>query len=198
MPSHLVKNRALVSESYAGGKLCRPGDLVLNRLKAHLGVFARVRQPDVISADYTVLCPNGEAKTEYFEQVLRSPGCRRELRIRAKGIVEGFWRLYSDDLYDIRLPLPPEDEQRSIIGWIESFRTRTKRSAVAGRREIDLLHEYRTRLVADIITGKLDVRDAAAELPEVDPLAEEDVDDTIHAEVDSNLEKPDAVKEVTL
>ncbi len=68
----------------------------------------------------------------------------------------------------------------------------------AGRREIDLLHEYRTRLVADIITGKLDVRDAAAELPEVDPLAEEDVDDTIHAEVDSNLEKPDAVKEVTL
>ena len=166
VPSHLVENRTLVSESYAGGKLCRPGDLVLNRLKAHLGVFARARQPGVISADYTVLRPNGEAKTEYFEQVLRSPSCRRELRIRAKGIVEGFWRLYTDDLYDIRLPLPPEDEQRLIIRWIESVSTRKKRRAASASREIELLREYRTRLIADVVTGKLDVREAVSRLPD--------------------------------
>ena len=118
VPSHLVKNRTLVSENYAGGKLCRSGDLVLNRLKAHLGVFARAQQSGVISTDYTVLSPNREAKTEYFEQVLRSPSCRGELRTRAKGIVEGFWRLYTDDLYDIYLPLPTVDEQESIIRWI--------------------------------------------------------------------------------
>lgn len=35
-------------------------------------------------------------------------------------------------------------------------------------REIDLLREYRTRLVADVVTGKLDVREAAAHLPEVE------------------------------
>ena len=198
VPSHLVENRTLVSESYAGGKLCRPGDLVLNRLKAHLGVFALASQPGVISPDYTVLRPKKEAKTEYFEQILRSPGFRRELRVRAKGIVEGFWRLYTDDLYDIRLPLPSEDEQRSIIGWIKSVSNRTKRSAASGSREIELLREYRTRLISDVVTGKLDVRDAAAELPEVDLLAEEDVDDTIDAEVDSNFEKPDVVREVTL
>jgi type I restriction enzyme S subunit len=34
-------------------------------------------------------------------------------------------------------------------------------------REIELLREYRTRLVADVVTGKLDVREAAARLPEV-------------------------------
>ena len=32
-------------------------------------------------------------------------------------------------------------------------------------REIELLREYRTRLVADVVTGKLDVREAAAQLP---------------------------------
>jgi len=37
-------------------------------------------------------------------------------------------------------------------------------------REIDLLREYRTRLVADVVTGKLDVREAAATLPDEDPL----------------------------
>ena len=64
--------------------------------------------------------------------------------------------------------------------------------------QILLLREYRTRMIADVVTGKLDVREAAAELPEVAPLAEEESDDTIHAELDSNLEKLDAVKEVTL
>lgn len=39
-------------------------------------------------------------------------------------------------------------------------------------REIDLLREYRTRLIADVVTGKLDVREAAAWLPE----AEKDAD----------------------
>ena len=36
------------------------------------------------------------------------------------------------------------------------------------------MHEYRTRLIADVVTGKLDVREAAAALPEVDPLAADD------------------------
>ena len=34
------------------------------------------------------------------------------------------------------------------------------------RRHIDLVQEYRTRLIADVVTGKLDVREAAAQLPE--------------------------------
>ena len=166
VPSHLVDNRTLVSENYTGAKLCSSGDLVLNRLKAHLGVFARAQQSGIISPDYTVLRPNREAKTEYFEQVLRSPSCRGELRTRAKGIVEGFWRLYTDDLYDIYLPLPTVDEQESIIRWIKSISMQAERNAKLGDREIDLLHEYRTRLIADVVTGKLDVREAAAELPE--------------------------------
>ena len=49
------------------------------------------------------------------------------------------------------------------------------RAAIAHTsRQINLLREYRTRLIADVVTGKLDVREAAAALPEVDPLAEDD------------------------
>ena len=190
VPSHLVGNRTLVSESYAGGKLCRAGDLVLNRLKAHLGVFALAQQSGVISPDYTVLRPNKVTKTEYYEQVLRSPSCRGEFRKRAKGIVEGFWRLYTDDFNEIRLPLPPKDEQCSIVKWIRSSRSRTDRSVAVAERQIDLLQEYRTRLIADVVTGKLDVRKAAASLleeaderdplDEVVPLADDVVDNLYH------------------
>ena len=47
--------RRLLSESYVGGKVCQKDDLVLNRLKAHLGVFALAPMEGVISPDYTVL-----------------------------------------------------------------------------------------------------------------------------------------------
>ncbi|RMG41112.1 MAG: hypothetical protein D6725_02060, partial [Planctomycetota bacterium] len=42
------------------------------------------------------------------------------------------------------------------------------------RREMHALNEFRTRLIADVVTGKLDVREVAARLPDPDPLAEDD------------------------
>ena len=52
------------------------------------------------------------------------------------------------------------------------------RGVAAAQGEIELLREYRTRLIAEVVTGKLDVREAAAALPEVDLLAADDaVDD---------------------
>jgi type I restriction enzyme S subunit len=165
VPSELVENRTLVSESYAGGKLCEVGDLVLNRLKAHLGVFALARYAGVISPDYTVFRSIEASGVEYFERVLRSPACRRELRIRAKGIVEGFWRLYTDDFYDIYLPVPPASERAEIINHIGAATAKADQAILKADREIGFLQEYRARLIADIVTGKLDVRDAAAKLP---------------------------------
>ena len=189
VPSSQVSS-SLRSQSYAGGKLCQSGDLVLNRLKAHLGVFAMARQPGVISPDYTVFRKLRPTSVEYFEDVLRSPGCRRELRIRAKGIVEGFWRLYTDDFYDIRLPVPPFDEQGRIASGIVDATADLKATISRLEREIGLLREYRTRLVADVVTGKLDVREAAARLPDEAPL------DTIEDYTDLSDEAEPADEEV--
>jgi type I restriction enzyme S subunit len=183
VPSNLVQS-TLRSESYLGGKLCRIGDLVLNRLKAHLGVFAVAKQPGVISPDYSVFRKLSDTHVEYFECVLRSSACRGELRVRAKGIVEGFWRLYTDDFYDIHLPIPPLVEQRQIMISIDE-QTLEQNTAISRlEREIELLREYRTRLVADVVTGKLDVREAAARLPVEAPLdtIEDDADPGDEAE----------------
>jgi type I restriction enzyme S subunit len=86
--------------------------------------------------------------------------------MRAKGIVEGFWRLYTDDFYDIRLPVPSDNEQRIIVDAIDGATESIRATIQRNEREIDLLREYRTRLIADVVTGKLDVRTAAARLPE--------------------------------
>ena len=165
VPSNLVE-QSLVSESYIGGKLCLEGDLVLNRLKAHLGVFALAKQAGVISPDYSVFRKRGSVRMEYFLRVLRLPALRTELRIRAKGIVEGFWRLYTDDFFDIRLPVPPPVEQQSIAEYLDKATADIEAAIARAQRQIELVGEYRTRLIADVVTGKLDVRKAAARLPE--------------------------------
>jgi len=158
VPSSQMEEKRLLSESYAGAKLCEQNDLVLNRLKAHLGVFALAPQRGLVSPDYTVLRAVRNLEPRYFEAAYRTPACRVELRRRAKGIVQGFWRLYTDDFYDIRMPIPPIDEQRRIVAQIDGDLSGVNTAIKRLEREIELLREYRTRLTADVVTGKLDVR----------------------------------------
>jgi type I restriction enzyme S subunit len=83
---------------------------------------------------------------------------------RSKGIVQGFWRLYTDDFYNIRIPFPPLAEQRQIMAQLDIELSAINTTFARLERELALLREYRTRLVADVVTGKLDVREAAAKL----------------------------------
>jgi type I restriction enzyme S subunit len=75
-------------------------------------------------------------------------------------------------------------EFRHLIAPVDLARRRVE-------REIELLREYRTRLVADVVTGKLDVREAASRLTEenVDPATEDDIYG--RAEVESDDEDED-------
>jgi type I restriction enzyme S subunit len=103
---------------------------------------------------------------QFFEAVYRTPACRVELRQKAKGIVQGFWRLYTDDFYDIRIPVPPVSEQHAIMERLGIELSGLARAIDHTQREIALLREYRTRLLADVVTGQVDVRAAVAQLPE--------------------------------
>lgn len=174
VPDSQLDERRMLSESYAGGKLCYKDDLVLNRLKAHLGVFALSSQSGVISPDYTVLIPNTERVLPAFaETVLKSDRCRSELRIRVRGIIEGFWRLYTDDFNTIVLPVPPIEEQAEIMEYIIEFRGKTKKYEDSLTQEISTLQEFKARLISDVVTGKIDIRDI--EIPECE-FVEETVD----------------------
>ena len=85
------------------------------------------------------------------------------------------------------LALPPRDEQDSLVESIERSTRELSGVIVSAERSTSFLREYRARLIADVVTGKLDVREAAAGLPEVDPLAaEDDSDDGSNPEAGSD------------
>jgi type I restriction enzyme S subunit len=81
----------------------------------------------------------------------------------------------------LKVLLPSVREQQQILTVIEEDLSPLNTAISRLEREIDLLREYRTRLVADVVTGKLDVREAAAALPDEAPLddatASPDTDD---------------------
>ena len=94
--------------------------------------------------------------------------------------------IYSGTLANIVVPVPPLSEQIAIACFLACASVDMVSVKDRIRREIHLLQEYRTRLIADVVTGKFDVREAAAALPEVNPLAkEDDPDDTFGTSVDS-------------
>ena len=65
-----------------------------------------------------------------------------------------------------RFVFPPLQEQKQIANQLDAELDQIQLAISRTEREIRLLREYRTRLVADVVTGKLDVRDAARQLPE--------------------------------
>ncbi len=79
------------------------------------------------------------------------------------------------------VPVPPANEQSRIIEWVAEACKSLNTALARTEREITLFREYRTRLVADVVTGKLDVRAAARLLPEESPAHLAEPDDTDEA-----------------
>ncbi|MAT54894.1 MAG: hypothetical protein CMN32_10485 [Saprospirales bacterium] len=74
--------------------------------------------------------------------------------------------------------LPPDDEIFDIVKYLDTQTARIDAAIASSRRSIDLLREYRTRLIADVVTGKVDVREVAARLPEeVEEMAPEETEE---------------------
>ena len=88
--------------------------------------------------------------------------------------------LSPEQIRSFRFALPPVDEQRQVIGWVEDQTRKTSTAIMSAELEIDILQEYRTRLIADVATGNLDVREVAAGLPEeAEPMDSMDPDDDL-------------------
>ena len=75
-------------------------------------------------------------------------------------------KLTQDRIMNIAIAVPPRSEQDEIIGRVAAQTSPLRSAITRARRRIELLREYRTRLIADVVTGKLDVRETTANLPE--------------------------------
>lgn len=161
-----MQERSLQTASFDNWKVTVPGDLVLNRFKAHLGVFFASTLRGIVSFHYGVFAPRRELHSKYFELLFHTYPYRAIYAGRSNGMTVGLQNLSNQNFYNVRCVVPPISEQIEIVAYAERETQELNIAISRIEREIELLREYRTRLIADVVTGKLDVRTAAARLPD--------------------------------
>ena len=98
----------------------------------------------------------------YLFRSLQSSTIAYQFHISANGVTR--YGLSRGGIKSALLPIPPLSEQAAIVAYLDKATADIDAAIDRARREIELLGEYHTRLIADVVTGKVDVREAAAEL----------------------------------
>lgn len=146
-----------------------------------IGVPALVAEttPDLVSGYHLALLRPDTTQLlgSYLFRALQSRAVAHQFHVEARGVTR--YGLSHSGILSVAIPLPPVEEQAAIVAHLDKLTSDIDVAIAHTRREIELLEEYRTRLIADVVTGKLDVREAAANLPDVNlddlqPLAEGD------------------------
>ena len=148
----------------------QPNDLLFNRtnsaeLVGKVGLF-RGADAVVTFASYLVrMRPRQQNDSEYLNLLLN------DCSVLSAARREAIPSLHQSNLNPTRygrlhIAIPQLSEQATIVRFLKTATAVQDAAVDRAQREIDLLREYRTRLVADVVTGKLDVREAAAGLPE--------------------------------
>lgn len=157
--------------SYIGHKLVEPGNLVINSLwswATGLGVSKHHGIVSPVYGVYTLI--DYQCDLAYLDHLLRSNACQWQFQVRSKGIWKSRLSLTDEAFLDMMLVLPPLEEQRKIARRIGERTSAIDAAMDAVNAEIALLREYRTRLITDVVTGKIDVREQAAKLPDINPV----------------------------
>ena len=132
-------------------------------MSALLGIDA------TISQNLAAIVPSSSIEAHYLYRLLSAA----YVHVREMGRGGNQEALNCDLVARMVLPFPPSHEQTRLTRYIVRVATALDRAATGATRQVKFLREYRTRLIADVVTGKLDVREAAAGLRESDsPVAE--------------------------
>jgi len=143
--------------TYAGHKLCRPGDIVINTMWAWMGALGESRYTGIVSPAYGVYrCHrHGAFAPGYLDYLLRTQTYISEYICRSTGIRSSRLRLYPDNFLRIPLLQPPLEEQRSIVAYLRAQDREIAKLIQGKRRLIDLLNEQKQTIIHHAVTRGL-------------------------------------------
>ena len=185
LPYENMKERSLHTASYENWKLVFPNDLVLNRFKAHLGVFFNSDYRGIVTFHYGVYEPLLNVSSKYYEVLYHTPQFKRVLAGASNGMTVGLQNLSNTNFYKVYTVYPPYEEQCAIVEQVLKIEREMQAAITTLLKEIEVLHELKTRFVSDTVTGKIDVR--GIEIPDYEYVGE--TSDTMQDEDD--LEEQD-------
>lgn len=146
-------------------KIAPPGSLLMS-VRAPVGTVNAADQEYGIGRGLCAIVPDLDILDLDF--VLHSIStCKQQLLMIATGST--YDAVTAWQVGTMRLPLASLDEQSRIVQHISDETAAIDRAVAKAQREIDLIREYRARLIADVVTGKVDVRHGATQAAELEP-----------------------------
>lgn len=177
----IEENHNFIPDDLSGYKVVHENQFVINKMKSWQGSYGIAPCEGIVSPAYFVFDIAFD-NLEYFHYAIRSKVYVNFFAQASDGIRVGQWDLSIDKMKDIPFIIPPDDEQKEIVSRIKIETAKAEKTISAVEKQIAVLEELRTRLISDVVTGKIDVR--GIEIPDLE-ISNETNTETIN-EADEN------------
>lgn len=160
VPHDDVSDKAIGADALKDYKQVFPGQLVMNRMRASIGIFGVVTVSGIVSPDYAIFDIAPHANADFFLQLFKTGVMGQQFRNASHGLgtgSSGFMRLYTDDFGAISVALPPSAEQSEIVKQFIELSEKIGDAVRLKEDQIAALREYKTSLINAAVTGKIKV-----------------------------------------
>lgn len=177
-------NHNYIPDDLSGYKMVKKGQFVMNKMKAWQGSYGISDYTGIVSPAYFIFDVAFD-NLEYFHYAIRSKVYVNFFAQASDGIRVGQWDLQMDKMKEIPFIVPPADEQIAIVEHIKKTLPKYDEAIEKIKAEVAVLEEYKAKLIADIVTGKIDVRNITVpEYEHVDDIVDDDLENKEETEID--------------
>ena len=163
VPKSLESSNQAVPEDLTNYKLCHPGDIIVNRMRAFQGGLGVSPQRGIVSPDYTVLRVGSRVSPKYLHFLMRSSWFVSEMTKRLRGIGATDQgqvrtpRINFADMGLIEVPVPSRDKQDELATDLTRQEAQITQLVDLQKKQLDLLAERRKALITAAVTGEVKV-----------------------------------------
>jgi len=142
-------------------RILRKGDTIISTVRTYLKAIYFVSgcsQNLIASTGFAVLTPSEDIYPKFLSYIIQNVSFIDKVSVNSIGIA--YPAIGESRFKSLHVAMPTNfNEQQAIVGRIEQQSVLIDTAITRAQREIELIREYRIRLIADVVTGKIDVRD---------------------------------------
>ena len=147
-------NKASNADGY---KKVYPNDMIVNIILCWMGAIGRSNYAGVTSPAYDVYVPSSKIECKFYHYYFRTLGFSGDCYKNGRGIMAMRWRTYSDQFRSIKVVVPPLEEQKEIVGYLDAKCAEIDGLIAKKEQLAKELESYKKRVIYEVVTGKREV-----------------------------------------
>jgi type I restriction enzyme S subunit len=158
IPKSKLEERAGGAMSLIGYKKVSYNNIVVNKMQASNGIIGVSKVEGITSPDYSIYkVKSNKYSPDFIGYTLVQPHMLAEYKRVSTGVMDGYIRLYTDDLFDIKIAIPSLNKQLDILRKIDEATIQINLTINQVEREVEKVKELKQSLIAEVVTGRIKV-----------------------------------------